>query len=54
MRSKLVGLIGIFAAALVMGAGAASQETGRTPGHQAYEVLADDKGPGMPSPYPAP
>ncbi|MFG2338006.1 hypothetical protein [Streptomyces yangpuensis] len=53
MRSKLVGLMGIFAAALVIGAGATAQpaDAGRPSGHS---VLAEDKGPGAPSPVPSP
>ncbi|MFD6230232.1 hypothetical protein ACFWFZ_25665 [Streptomyces sp. NPDC060232] len=53
MRSKLVGLIGIFAVALVTGAGVTAQATdaGQPSG---YEVRADDKGPGAPSPRPVP
>ncbi|MET9569067.1 hypothetical protein ACFYNW_11420 [Streptomyces virginiae] len=53
MRSKLVGLIGIVAVALVTGAGVTAQtaDAGQPAG---YEVLADDKGPGAPSPRPAP
>ncbi|MFI5544654.1 hypothetical protein ACIA6E_12870 [Streptomyces sp. NPDC051815] len=51
MRSKLVGLIGIIAAALVIGAGVTVQtaDAGQPSG---YQVLADDKGPGAPSPAP--
>ncbi|MFC9822283.1 hypothetical protein ACFWG6_11265 [Streptomyces erythrochromogenes] len=53
MRSKLVGLIGIFTVALVTGAGVTAQtaDAGRSSG---YSVLADDKGPGAPSPVPSP
>ncbi|MEV7439696.1 hypothetical protein ACFCYI_17970 [Streptomyces sp. NPDC056257] len=51
MRSKLAGLIGIFAATLVIGVGVTVQspDAGQPSG---YEVLADDKGPGAPSPGP--
>ncbi|MFB7169622.1 hypothetical protein ACFCYM_02145 [Streptomyces sp. NPDC056254] len=53
MRSKLVGLIGIFAVALVTGAAVTAQtaDAGQPSG---YEVRADDKGPGAPSPRPVP
>ncbi|MFE0579969.1 MULTISPECIES: hypothetical protein [unclassified Streptomyces] len=51
MRSKLVGLIGIIAAALVIGTGVTvgTADAGQPSG---YEVLADDRGPGLPSPGP--
>ncbi|MGW7450335.1 hypothetical protein [Streptomyces sp. NPDC054787] len=53
MRSKLAGLIGIVAAALAIGVGVTVQATdaGQPSG---YQVVADDKGPGLPSPAPSP
>ncbi|MEW2137338.1 hypothetical protein AB0892_12145 [Streptomyces sp. NPDC005409] len=53
MRSKLAGLIGIIAAALAIGVGVSVQATdaGQPSG---YQVVADDKGPGLPSPAPSP
>ncbi|MFD8142294.1 hypothetical protein [Streptomyces sp. NPDC059708] len=51
MNGKLAGLVGIFAAALVLGLGATvhSSEAGAPAGHQ---VLADVRGPAAPSPLP--
>lgn len=53
MRSKLAGLIGIFAATLAIGVGVTVQaaDAGQPSG---YQVLAEDKGPGLPSPGPTP
>ncbi|MFB6821599.1 hypothetical protein ACFCXA_08420 [Streptomyces virginiae] len=56
MRSKRAGLIGIIAAALAIGVGVTVSgpvDTGQPSG---YQVLADDKGPGVapPAPTPAP
>ncbi|MEU4730240.1 MULTISPECIES: hypothetical protein [unclassified Streptomyces] len=53
MRSKLAGLIGIVAAALAIGVGVTVQapDAGQPSG---YQVVADDKGPGLPSPAPSP
>ncbi|MFJ7205755.1 hypothetical protein ACIQWR_19745 [Streptomyces sp. NPDC098789] len=52
MRSKWIALIGIVAAAVVLGLGVTGQvgagaDQGRGSGHQ---VLADDKGPAGPTP----
>ncbi|MFG2666252.1 hypothetical protein ACGFY6_18660 [Streptomyces sp. NPDC048387] len=49
MNSKLAGLAGIFAAALVLGLGVTVHGEGVPAGHQ---VLADDRGPAAPSPAP--
>ncbi|MFD5412049.1 hypothetical protein ACFV4Q_15345 [Streptomyces nojiriensis] len=54
MRSKLAGLIGIIAAALAIGVGvtvSSPVDAGRPSG---YQVLADDKGPGVAPPSPSP
>ncbi|GAA0295039.1 hypothetical protein GCM10010302_37160 [Streptomyces polychromogenes] len=53
MNGKLTGLVGIFAAALVLGLGVTvhSSETGAPAGH---EVLAEGRGPAAPSPAPSP
>ncbi len=53
MRSKLAGLIGIFATALAIAVGAtvSSADAGQPSG---YQVVADNKGPGAPSPLPSP
>lgn len=53
MRSKLAGLIGIFATTLAIAVGVtvSSVDAGQPSG---YRVVADDRGPGMPSPGPTP
>ncbi|MFI1283111.1 hypothetical protein ACH4U5_20550 [Streptomyces sp. NPDC020858] len=53
MRSKLTGLIGIFAATLAIAVGVtvSSVDAGQPSG---YQVVADNKGPGAPSPLPSP
>ncbi|MFF5777387.1 hypothetical protein ACFY7Y_10600 [Streptomyces virginiae] len=54
MRSKPAGLIGIIAVALAIGVGATVSgpvDTGQPSG---YQVLADDKGPGIAPPAPTP
>ncbi|MFG2481556.1 MULTISPECIES: hypothetical protein [Streptomyces] len=54
MRSKLAGLIGITAAALAFGFGVTAQSPADSGQPSGYQVLADDKGPGVASPAPTP
>ncbi|MFI1649044.1 hypothetical protein ACH4XT_19180 [Streptomyces avidinii] len=54
MRSKLAGLIGITAAALAFGVGVTVSSPADAGQPSGYQVLADDKGPGIASPAPTP
>ncbi|CAM5242403.1 hypothetical protein [Streptomyces avidinii] len=54
MRSKLAGLIGIIAAALAFGVGVTVSSPADAGQPAGYQVLADDKGPGVASPAPTP
>ncbi|MFD9479131.1 MULTISPECIES: hypothetical protein [Streptomyces] len=54
MRSKLVGLIGIIAATLAIGVGVTVSSPVDAGQPSGYQVLAEDKGPGVASPAPSP
>ncbi|MGW6979846.1 hypothetical protein ACWGE1_10405 [Streptomyces sp. NPDC054932] len=54
MRSKLAGLIGIIAAALAFGVGVTVSSPADAGQPSGYQVLAEDKGPGVASPAPSP
>ncbi|MEU8431302.1 hypothetical protein AB0F18_00015 [Streptomyces sp. NPDC029216] len=53
MNSKLVRLVGIFAAAVVLGLGVAVQSSDAGPS-TGSQVLAEDRGPASASPAPTP